>query len=392
MPVSTPSAMRIRARVRDLEADLVGLSHHLHEHPEVGMAEFGAVAAIRGLLEKHGYTGNYAVGGLATAFRVGVGAEGPKIAVLAVYDALPSIGHACGHNVICAAAVGAFLGIAAEVSRLGGSVILVGTPAEENFAGKIDLINAGAFDDVDAAVMVHPCAGTDAEVFSTLGVRTVNVTFRGVSSHASADPAAGRNALDATVFAYQGIAALRQHIPDSARLHGVVIDGGAAANVVPDHSSASYLVRADSSETLEHLSRRVEDIFNGAALMSGTTVITEWDSVPTLLPIKDNHQLLGRYTKHMTDLGRPMRRGSRTDGAGSTDFGNVSQRMPGIHPGLRIAPAGTALHCAEFAAAAASPDADEAIIDASIALALTMADYLSDAQLRRDTHAEFDEG
>jgi amidohydrolase len=380
----------ITSRIHDAAPDLVNLSRRIHQHPELGLEEFEAVAAAREILRKYGYDAAPNYGGLATSFRANAGNSYPRIAVLAEYDALPSIGHGCGHNIICAAAIGAFIGAAAAVEKVGGSVAIIGTPAEENHGAKAALLDNGCFDDVDAAVMVHPWCGDDAAIFQSLGVRTVSVEFHGVAAHASANPSAGRNALDAVVFAYQGIASLRQHIADSSRIHGIILNGGIAENTVPHFAKASFLVRADNLEDLAILSSRVDGIFDGAALMTGTRVERVWDSTPCYLPIKNNHELLTRYAKHMTDQGRSLHPRSETTGmAASTDFGNVSQRIPGIHPAVGIAPLAVVPHSQEFAAASTSPAADKAIIDASVALALTMADFLSDGQLRAAVTSEF---
>lgn len=385
-------AERVGAAVERRAATLRELSHDVHDHPELGFEEHRSVRAVARVLEDAGHDVEIGAYGLPTAFRARAGDGGPRLAVLAEYDALPGIGHACGHNIICATAVGAFLSLAEHVVDLGGCVELIGSPAEEGGGGKELIARAGGFDGVDAAIMLHP-SDTDIAAQSCLGRRVVDVTYAGVAAHASAYPFMGRNALDAVVVAYTGVAALRQHIPPTDRVHGVITDGGARPNIVPERASAQFYVRSAGTETLRDLSRRVQRIFEGAAEMTGTAVDVRWDGEPAYLPIRYSSPLAARYTVHLGRRGRRV----LPDGvvpdflSGSTDLGNVSVRVPAIHPMLAVAPSSVALHTADFATWAASERADAAVVDGAVGLALTGADFLADDALRDDVAREFAE-
>ena len=378
---------RIEARVSTLGPELVALSHQVHAAAELGFAEKTSVAAVAELLSAHGYEAEVGGYGLPTALRAAAGTDGPKVGVFAEYDALPDIGHGCGHNIICATAVGAFLGVAGSIAELGGSVVLYGTPAEENGSGKEIMARAGAFDDLDAVVMLHPAAGETVADVTALGLRSVEVTYHGVAAHASASPEQGRNALDAVVLAYQGIAALRQHIDSRERVHGIIIEGGQAANVVPMRARARFLLRSPDEQALALLSGRVHKILEGAALITETGLEATWDQVPPCLPVRSNATLAARFGEHYAGLGHLVV--GHGEMLGSTDLGNVSLRVPSIHPKVGVAPAGVALHTAEFASHAAAAQADVAVVDGAVALALTASDFLADPELRAAARAEF---
>ncbi|WP_406693232.1 M20 family metallopeptidase [Saccharopolyspora sp. ID03-671] len=387
--------------------DLLALSHDLHAHPEEAYAEHRSVAQVAELLRGFGHDVEVGVGGLDTALRAGVGSGGPHVAVLAEYDALPGIGHGCGHNIICAAGVGGFLAAASAVhntaasavqstaasvpGRTGGRVSLVGTPAEEGGGGKEHLARAGVFDDVDAVVMLHPFSH-DIAAHPFLGRRQVEIVFHGVAAHASAQPFMGRNALDAVVAAYQGIAAMRQHMPSTDRVHGVITDGGKRPNVVPDRAAALFYVRSAEPGSLQDLARRVESIARGAAEMTGCGVELNWDHNPAYLPIRHNDTLAARWAGHQSRRGRTsLPRGVVPDYlTGSTDLGNLSFRMPAIHPMIGLGDANLSLHTEGFAAAAGSEAGDAAVIDGAVGLALTTVDYLADGDLRAAVRDEFE--
>ncbi|UTP36967.1 amidohydrolase [Streptomyces rapamycinicus] len=313
---------------------------------------------------------------------------GPRIAILAEYDALPGVGHGCGHNVIGAAATGAFLGLLDVVAGTGGAVVLLGTPAEENGSGKEILARAGAFAGIDAAIMLHP-ATHDSANFAALGLRSVEAAYHGVPAHASHQPEAGRNALDAVVAAYQGIAALRQHMPRADRVHGVITDGGQVANVVPALASLRLLIRSPEVGSLLALSERVQRVLEGAAMITETRLDAVWDRIQPCLPVRNNDVLTGRFSAHMTGRGRTFGT-DRGAARGSTDMGNISLRIPSIHPTVAIAPPEIALHTAAFAEYAGSEPGDRAVVDGAIALALTALDFLTDAELRERSRAEFE--
>lgn len=386
-----PDALRqaLVTAVEDSADELIALSHAVHAQPELGFAEHHAAAAVARLLGQHGHDCEVGAYGLPTAVRARTGSGRPRVAVLAEYDALPGIGHACGHNVICATAVGAFLALA-RAGDVDGSVELIGTPAEEGGGGKELIAQAGGFDEVDVAIMIHP-SGFDVAEHPWLGVRQVGVTYRGLAAHASLTPFLGRNALDAVVQAYTGIAALRQHLLPSDRVHGVITDGGQRPNIVPERAAAAFYLRSAEPDTLVELCERARAIFEAAATATGTAVELDWDLSPVYLPVRSNHTLAARYAANMAPRDRRVLPAGIVPGqlAGSTDMGNVSVRVPAIHPFLGIAPPAVTIHTPDFATWAASDRADKGTVDGAIGLALTAADYLTDAALRDAVGEEF---
>ncbi|MCX4903267.1 amidohydrolase [Streptomyces sp. NBC_00878] len=381
-------ARQVTDRIEALAPQLVALSRKIHRLSELGFAEHRSVAALAELVRAHGSEASVGVHGMETSLQASAGnPDGPRIALLAEYDALPGVGHGCGHNVIAAAAAGAFLGLADVIGDTGGSVVLLGTPAEENGSGKEIMARAGAFDGIDAAIMLHP-AHHDGIDFAALGLRSVEVTYHGIPAHASARPEAGRNALDAVVAAYLGIAALRHHIPQTDRVHGVITEGGEAANVVPARASLRLLIRSPELDSLLALGERVQRIFESAALTTETELETVWDRIQPCLPVRGNDALATRFGAHLAGRGRTL---GPTGGAQvSTDLGNISLRVPAIHPTLAIAPPEVALHTADFAEYAGSEPGDRAVVDGAVALALTALDYLTDPGLRERSRAEFE--
>lgn len=378
-----------------LEADLADIVRTLHGEPEIAFEEHRSARLLVDVLARHGISAELGVHGLPTAFRAEIGHGRPAIVICAEYDALPGIGHACGHNVIAAASVGAFLALhrAWAEARPEGTVVLLGTPAEEGRSGKEILARAGAFDDVDAAIMAHPY-GLDVADQVWLGRRLLTWTFTGRPAHASAQPYMGRNALDAASLAYQGIGLLRQQIPPIDRIHATIVEGGTSPNIVPERAVVRLYARSKYPDTLRDLSRRLDDVARGAALMTGTEVEIDWDdgALPSL-PVRTNDTLTSRWVAAQHRRGRrPLPAGVLSETlAASTDFGNVSYRVPGIHPLIQVAEPDVALHTAEFAAAAGSPRALEAAVDGAAGLALTALDYLHDAALREAVASEFSE-
>ncbi|WP_402841913.1 amidohydrolase [Microbacterium sp. GXS0129] len=372
------------------------LAIDLHDDPEIGFAERRSVARIADVLRQHGIIAEIGAFGLPTAFRASVGSsEGPHFALIAEYDALPGVGHACGHNIIAAAAVGAFLAAAPVAERLGARLSLIGTPAEENGGGKELILRAGGFDDVDAAGMVHPGAGSAVSPVlapRTTGVRRVAVTYRGRAAHAAASPWLGRNALDAVVTAYQSVAQLRQHILPIDRVHGIITDGGAVPNVVPEQASALFYVRSAEIETLRALTDRVVDALQGAALATGTIAEIDVDPVPPYLPLQHNRELTRRWVQAVRGRGRevPVSPVVQAQSGASTDMGNVSHYVPSLHPSIGLGgPDDVHPHNAAFAAHTIRPASFAALSDAAVALAVTAADFLADPELRAEVNAEF---
>jgi amidohydrolase len=373
--------------VTDRAEDLCTLSHDIHARPELAFAEHFAVETVAKLLATHDADVTTHVWGLPTAFVARAGTGRPHVAILAEYDALPQIGHGCGHNIICSAAVGAFLALAPVIGDLGGRVSLIGTPAEEGGGGKEVIARAGGFDDVDAAIMIHP-AGAEAAECAYLGLRELNVTYRGLAAHAASQPYLGRNALDAVVTAYQSIAQLRQHLLPVERVHGVITDGGSKPNIVPERAAASFYFRSPTVGTLEQLTDRADAIFRAAAAATGTEVDLEWNATPVYLPVRTNRPLAARYVAAMAERGRDVPLVAPVP-AGSTDMGNVSVRVPAIHPKIAVSPSTISLHSRQFTDYAVSAAGDRAVLDGAIGLARTAADFLADAELRQVVAEDF---
>lgn len=380
----------VKQAAKALHPALVELSHDIHAHPELLFEERYAAATVAGFLRDRGHVATVGAFGLDTAVVCRAGRAGPTVAVLCEYDALPGIGHACGHNWICATTVGAFLALTSAVEACGGSVVLLGTPGEEGGGGKELMARAGALDGVDAAIMVHP-SSRDIATYPLVAMRTVDIVYAGETAHASAAAYMGRNALDAAVTAYQGIAQLRQHILPADRLHGVITDGGGAPNVVPANAALSFMLRSEAIDSLLELSRRAEAVFTAAATSTGTDVDVRWDPRPAYLPMRHSHSLAERYCVHLHERGREVVGPGLVPPrpTGSTDAGNLSVRVPTIHPFLTIAPPDVPIHHSEFARHARGERADSAILDGALGLALTAADFLCDELLRDDVATEF---
>ncbi|MGB7450291.1 MAG: amidohydrolase, partial [Ornithinimicrobium sp.] len=348
--------------VESQREQLVAIVHALHADPETAYEEVRSAAHLAEVLRGHDHQVRVGAHGVATALRAEATTAGfdPErhrtVAVLSEYDALPQIGHGCGHNVIAATGVGAFLALAVLAGQQGtqgqvqGRVVFLGTPAEEGHTGKEVMAADGAFEGLDCAVMVHPF-GYDVAAHVFLGRRLLSVTFTGVSAHASAQPFQGRNALDAAALAYQAVGLLRQQMPPSDRVHAIVVDGGHRASVIPDRAQLDLYVRSAYPDTLKDLSERVERIMQGAALMTDTAVEIAWDAYPPSLPVRNNETLAARWSRAQAARGRDVLPAGVVPEvlAGSTDFGNVSVRVPGIHPMIAISDSDVALHTRAFA-------------------------------------------
>ncbi|HTO01075.1 MAG TPA: M20 family metallopeptidase [Microthrixaceae bacterium] len=377
----TEAAERLRddakARAFDhvdrVAADLLDISHQIFDRPELCFEEHHAHDLLCDSLVGGGLTTTRHAFGLDTAFEAHAGSEGAVVAVVCEYDALPEIGHACGHNVIAAAGLGAALATAPLAQELGGQLRVLGTPAEEGGGGKEFMIRAGAFDDISAAMMIHP-ADHNLPSLTTLAFHGLEVDYHGVASHAAAAPHLGHNALDAAVLGYVNIAALRQHIKPDERIHGIFTRAGDKPNVVPKHTTAQWYVRSSNIEDLQRLKERVVACLQAGADASGCTMDLRWLDPPYAEMI-DNVELLRRYEANARTLGRQFASsGEAEDVVGSTDMGNVSQVVPSIHPLIAVAPAGTSIHTADFAVHARGEAGDRAVIDGAKALAATVID------------------
>ncbi len=379
--------------VDGLREELLRLSRAIHAKPELAFEEHEAAALLVESLRGAGLDVRSSAHGLETAFATEFGAAGePCVAILAEYDALPGIGHACGHNLIAASGVGAGLALASMAEHLPGRVRVLGTPAEEHGCGKELMARQGALDGVDAALMVHP-ASTNLVSMPCIAMAEVDVRYRGQSAHAAAMPERGVNALDALMIAYQSIAALRQHIQRDERIHGIVTDGGQAPNIVPEQSAGRFYVRASGFDELEPLKRRVEACFRAGAEATGADVEVDWGEAD-YRDLRFNAPLAEAFQRNAEALGREFFPFDRLPPGlqGSTDMGNVSYRVPSIHPMLAAAPIHCTIHNPEFEKWAGSEMGEAAALDGAKALAMTALDFLHDADLRRRTRRYFELG
>ena len=368
---------------------LLEVSHQIHAHPELGYEERFAHDLLTGVLEREGLAVTRSARGIDTAFEATAGATGPSVALVCEYDALPGIGHACGHNVIAAAGLGAGLAAAALASELGGRVVVVGAPAEEGGGGKLHLIEGGTFAGVDAALMVHP-ADNDLLAMDVIAVHEVQVTYRGEAAHAAAFPHLGRNALDAAVLGYVNVAALRQHVEPGERIHGIVTDGGDKPNIVPARAQTEWMVRSPTLAGLERLKQRFLACLQAGADAAGCEMEVEWRDV-VYADMLDNRAIVERYRANAEALGRIVRLPSPTARVvGSTDMGNVSYVVPAIHPMIQVAPPGVPIHTPAFAGFAGGSEGDQAVIDGAKALAFTVADLWLDSDLAGLAHDEWE--
>jgi amidohydrolase len=373
---------RVEDAVRRRGTDLIELSHAIHAEPELAFAEYRSCAKAQALVAERGFEITAAAGGLDTAFRADFGSGPLTVGVCAEYDALPEIGHACGHNIIAASAVGAALALADVADQLGLRVALLGTPAEEFGGGKVLLLNAGVFDDLAVAVMMHP-GPIDIAAARSLTLSAVRVQYHGREAHASATPFLGINAADATTVAQVAIGLLRQQLAPGQQVHGIVSKGGQVANVIPSRTEMQYTMRATEARSLADLQAKVGDCFLAGAVATGCEYSVE-QTEPMYDALKPDPWLADAIRAEMKRLGRtPV--DEELEAAlplGSTDMGNVTQRLPGIHPMVAVDAGGASLHQPEFTAAAVGPSADRAVVDGAIMLARSIVQLAESADER----------
>jgi amidohydrolase len=370
-------------------AELRQLSLAIHANPEVGWEEQFASKCLGAYLEQQGFAVQYGYCDLPTAFRATyeLGSGGPTVTYLAEYDALPEIGHACGHNLIGVAAVAAGAGLkAAMLAHSSGRIQVIGTPAEENGGGKIILLERGGFVGTDVAMMVH---GGARNMVVRSSVALIDLTFRfyGKAAHASSSPHLGINALDACIQTFNSINAMRQHFPDETRVHGIISHGGSAPNVVPDYAEAKFMVRHPDIAVVRMLRDRARGAAEHAAASVGARV--EIDEGPEYGPRKNNRTLAERFGTYLQALGETLHDPPQRGGVGSSDFNNVSQVFPAIHPYIKIAPEGTATHTREFRDAAGSEAGLRGMLNGATCLAKTGADVLTDPAFLQAARVEF---
>jgi amidohydrolase len=379
--------LKAKDSVESQRQQLIQLSLNIHDHPELGFKEEKASAWLTTYLEANGFHVDRGVADLPTAFRATYGKGRPRVALLAEYDALPKIGHGCGHNIIGVSAVGAAVASKSVIDRLGGSIVVMGTPGEEGFGGKIDMVRAGVFKGMDVAMLVHPDV-RNMPTEEALAASTLEVEFFGRPAHAASQPHKGINALDALILAFTAINSLRQHIRGDARIHGIITDGGEAPNIVPAHSAAVFLVRALDNDYLAELKDKVLNCFAGASVASGARLEYRWRD-RTYAPLTNNPTLVRLFKQNLKSLGRKVETFDPHIGLGSTDMGNVSQVVPAIHPTIAIAPRHVLIHTPEFAAAAVSEAGHQGLIDAAKAMAMTAVDILQPGtigKIRQEFH------
>ncbi len=368
---------------------LIELSSCIHSSPELKFEEQRAATWLAEYLEGAGFTVERHAYGLPTAFAARIGSGAPQVAVLCEYDALPGIGHACGHNLIAAAGAGAGAALAAVVGETGGRIVILGTPAEEGGGGKVLMARRGAFEHVAAAMMVHP-AGMDLAGMHVLALSQVEVEYRGRAAHASAAPHRGVNALDALITAYNGIAQLRQHVRSTERIHGIITNGGQAPNIVPARAAGIFCIRSATEAALAELKDRVLACFRAGALATGAelelrTLGEDYAEMWT------NQPLLDAYAANLQRVGRRLAGAASGAAAiaGSTDMGNVSKVVPAIHPMIAAAPSSVPLHSVEFAHWAATEAGHRSVIDGAKVLAMTALDVLCTPTLVAAMEAAF---
>lgn len=373
----------LQASVDRRRDELVALSHRIHAHPEIAWQEERAAGWVADALAGNGFTVQAGAHGLPTAVRATRGGGPLVVAVCAEYDALPGLGHACGHNVIAASSVGAALALGELADDLGLTVLLLGTPAEEGGGGKIELLQRGAFDGAHLAVMAHP-GPVDVPRARPYAVSHLRIGYTGRAAHAAAYPERGLNAADAFTVAQVAIGLLRQQLPDGSRVHGVVTRGGEAPNAIPARAEGRWYVRGETTAQRVEVEQRVLRCFEAGALATGCELDVEPES-PPYAEFRTDEPLLARWTGLAARLGRagdqeagPAGRMNRA----STDLGNVSQLLPAIHPYVGIGSGDVVNHQPEFAAACVTPAADDAVRDAALLLAWTVAGAAGDAAER----------
>lgn len=387
----TPAHSKALAAIDQHRDGLIELSLRIHQNPEIGYQERQASTWLATFLEGAGFQVERGYRGVETAYRGDASGrgDGPTVAILSEYDALPDIGHACGHNLIAMMGVAAAIGVRAALDQLAGKLAAIGTPAEEGGGGKVALLRAGGFDDVDVAMMIHPSSRTLAGRTSLASDR-VDLEFTGKAAHAAAQPDRGISALDGVIQTFNAVHAMRLTLRPDARVHGIISSGGSAANIIPEYAAAKFSVRALDRVYQQEVLKRFIACAEGAAMSTGTTLkvtVHENSGYANMVP---SSPLSERWASHATDLGIAVMASAPDERMGSTDMGNISQVIPAIHPYIAIAPEGTPGHSTVFRDAAGTPPALENALKAAKAMALTAIDVLSDRDLLEKARLEFE--
>jgi amidohydrolase len=379
---------RLAAAVGANRDEIIDLSHRIHANPEVAFEEHQAAAWVAEAIARHGFTVEHPAGRLSTAvrgiLRGGKGGTGPRIGILAEYDALPGLGHGCGHNTMAASGVGAAIALASIVDELPGEIVFLGTPAEERGSGKAIMIEDGLFEGLDAALLFHPCDRNHVESHP-LASEDVDIVFSGLQAHASSDPWRGKNALDAMILLFSSVGLWRQQLRDGARVHGIIQEGGTAPNIIPERTKAWFMLRSPDQGDYERMKARFRELVDGAALATETTAEVAFSG--EAMTMKQNRTLEARWVANAEAYGI-VDQGSDAN-SGSTDMGNVSWVCPTIHPDLSIADEGTPGHSILFRDAAAAPKGDETTLLAATLVAQVAYELFADPSLVEATWAEF---
>lgn len=388
MRVTETAKKRAEAAIESADTDLREISLNIHAHPELNFEEHHAHRLLTDYLETQGFEVTRSAFGMPTAFSAVAGSGSPRVAILCEYDALPEIGHACGHNLIAIAGVAAALGVKAALQPGRGTVVVLGSPAEEGGGGKILLIERGAFDGVDAAMMLHPSPSSSAWG-NLIALQQLQVDYYGRNAHAGSNPWTGVNALDAMVLAYSSISAMRQQIRPTDRVHGVITQGGVKPNIIPDHTSAEFYIRSATVGQLDELRRKVTGCFEGAGTATGCRLELRAVGEP-YSEVITNDVLAEAYCENMEriEVRLPTRADSNGLRGASTDMGNVSHLVPSIHPMFAI-PTEAANHTPGFTVAAATREAHVATLKAAAGLAMTALDVLTNHDVLEAARREF---
>lgn len=378
----------ILKEVENLKQKLWEINDYIYDNPEVGNKEFKAVRKLTEFLEENSFNVEIGILNKPTAFKATYKSnkEGPNIAYLCEYDALPEIGHGCGHNMIGTMGVGAAVALSKVLNSIGGQITVLGTPAEECDGAKVEMTQKGVFDDIDVAMILHPAEAT-YESGKSLAMDAIQFEFKGKASHAAAEPEAGINALDAVILTFNGINALRQHVPSDTRIHGIIKEGGIAANIVPDKAIAQFYVRTSTREVLDKIVDKVKNVAKGASMMTGAELETSNYEI-SYDNMKTNTALSSVFNNNLKYTGVKNILPAKAS-YGSIDMGNVSNVVPAIHPYIGIGCLDAVAHSKEFAEATVTNAAREALVKGTAALALTGYDVIEDKELLVSIKKEF---
>ena len=381
---------KLENKFSEIFGDLKELNEYIYKNPELGRKEFKACEAHKNLLKKYGFDIEENYIGIPTAYlaKYSSGKKGIKIGYLAEYDALPEIGHGCGHNILGTTSIGAGILLKEYIDEFGGEVLIFGTPAEETFGAKVDMAEAGCFDDIDVAMISHPTGKNHEKSGTSQAMEALQFTFRGKTAHAAGDPYNGINALDGVIQFFNSVNALRQQTKDSARIHGIISNGGEAANIIPDLAVANFYVREATTKDMLKLSERVKNCAKGAALATGTSLEIE-NYEYTFKHLVTNEKLSSIYTKNLELQG--IKDIPISDPTGSSDCGDVSHHCPTIHTYFPISKCELTGHSLEFAKATITEEAYKGMKEAIFALVMTGKDILSDPNLLKEIKDEFNQ-